>query len=923
MTMKKALKHILCITLSLVMLLSAIPLTEFTAKANEIPEQSEKIAFSSNVEDNYLIITLYNEGINNISFANIVLLFDASILRCRSFKWSDYVVEETNDELFPDFPNRAYNISGFTEIEAEFFNGDVFDESKFDIAIIKFEIIDTAADITQIRVESSVSFSGADIVQNETIEIVLNCSHIDVNNDYFCDKCNNDTYTDTGTFSNGNIEWKFYEDGTLIISGNGDMENYSHGGYGSPWYNFRTEIRKVIIKEGVTSVGNAAFEGCENLTAIELDDSIQSINWRAFAGCKKLADIELPENLTAIGQAAFEECEMLANISFPEKLKSISSSAFAYSGLTGKITIPAGVTEILDSAFTGCNKLTVISVDSGNSVYISENGVLINKREKTLMLYPMGKTQKEYIIPDNIENIAANAFSGNNYIENIVISNSVKNIGFRAFTDCTALKSMKIPMAVRELGGELFDGCTSIKSIYFYGSNILIPYGKYDLCLPKGTSVYGYNNSTAIEYVEYINHVYESEYHKFVSLGDYIGKVEVIDSGSFGSNLTYSVNNLGVLTISGQGDMNDWEGWDNPFIAYRITEIIIENGITSIGNYAFIDYGKVKKVTIPDSVTRIGECAFMSCYSLTSITIPEKVKTIGRQAFSYTHLTKITIQNADTVIESPEPDGSENVPNTIDPETAIYGYNNSTAKKYAENYGNEFVSIDHVHKYTSAITTQPTCGKEGVKTFTCTCGSSYTEAIAKLAAHTWGAWKVTKAATYEAEGREERSCSVCKKTEGRVISKLEYKEIEITATEEVKPLGEDAVLVLSDASVGEIIKNTKGNVSVTDKDGKAVSEKDSVASGMTVTLKDASGKVIDEKTIVVPGDNNGDGKITAADARSALRASVSLDKLNTWQTSASNVDKTAENKITAADARFILRASVGLEKFSEWIKTLK
>ena len=129
--------------------------------------------------------------------------------------------------------------------------------------------------------------------------------------------------------------------------------------------------------------------------------------------------------------------------------------------------------------------------------------------------------------------------------------------------------------------------------------------------------------------------------------------------------------------------------------------------------------------------------------------------------------------------------------------------------------------------------------------------------------------------------------------------------------------------MLSDASVGEIIKNTKGNVSVTDKDGKAVSEKDSVASGMTVTLKDASGKVIDEKTIVVPGDNNGDGKITAADARSALRASVSLDKLNTWQNSASNVDKMAENKITAADARFILRASVNLENFKDWLETVK
>lgn len=81
---------------------------------------------------------------------------------------------------------------------------------------------------------------------------------------------------------------------------------------------------------------------------------------------------------------------------------------------------------------------------------------------------------------------------------------------------------------------------------------------------------------------------------------------------------------------------------------------------------------------------------------------------------------------------------------------------------------------------------------------------------------------------------------------------------------------------------------------------------------MKIVLKDNKGNVTDEKIVVVPGDVDGTGEITAADARLALRASVGLETLTVWETLATNVDEDKQN-ISASDARLILRASVGLE----------
>ena len=133
---------------------------------------------------------------------------------------------------------------------------------------------------------------------------------------------------------------------------------------------------------------------------------------------------------------------------------------------------------------------------------------------------------------------------------------------------------------------------------------------------------------------------------------------DIVDSGTCGaegdgSNLTWTLDREGVLTISGSGDMYDYGLSDAPWygIRSRVKSAVIADGVTSIGYKAFDDCTSLTSVTIPDSVTSIGYKAFDDCTSLTSVTIPDSVTSIGDSAFSgCTSLTSVTIPDSVTSI---------------------------------------------------------------------------------------------------------------------------------------------------------------------------------------------------------------------------------------------------------------------------------
>lgn len=141
------------------------------------------------------------------------------------------------------------------------------------------------------------------------------------------------------------------------------------------------------------------------------------------------------------------------------------------------------------------------------------------------------------------------------------------------------------------------------------------------------------------------------------------------------------------------------------------------------------------------------------------------------------------------------------------------------------------------------------------------------------------------------------------------------------AQETIKVSAENTeIFAVADQSVTDIIEAVSEDVEIVKADGTKAEADDKIASGMQIVIKDEDGVVVDTKTVVVPGDVDGDAEINASDARSALRNSVGLDDLESWGSAAANVD--GEAGVSAADARSILRASVGLDDSKDWLATI-
>ena len=217
------------------------------------------------------------------------------------------------------------------------------------------------------------------------------------------------------------------------------MPNYNS--LGAPWYNNRGKIKKVVIEDGVTSIGNHAFELCPSLTSVTIPNSVKSIGSYAFLYCKGLTSITIPNSVTSIGGFAFEGCSGLTSITIPNSVTSIGDYAFyVCSGLTS-ITIPNSVTSIGSYAFSDCSGLTSITVEKGNTKYDSRDNC-------------------NAIIETNTNKLIAGC-------KNTIIPNSVMSVGESAFYGCSGLTSITIPNSVTSIGNWAFDGCSGLTSITF------------------------------------------------------------------------------------------------------------------------------------------------------------------------------------------------------------------------------------------------------------------------------------------------------------------------------------------------------------------------------------------------------------------------------------------------------------------------
>ena len=166
-------------------------------------------------------------------------------------------------------------------------------------------------------------------------------------------------------------EWYLSGDGTLTVSIEGDMSNYDEGE--TPWDLQRDDIKKIVIKEGVTRIGDYAFAGCKNLTSVEIPNSVKSIGVRAFVECINLPSIEIPNSVTSIEEQAFSRCDDLTSIEIPNSVTSIGYQAFYNCYRLASVTIGNSVTDIAKEAFYALPALTSITFKGSNPPNSLEN----------------------------------------------------------------------------------------------------------------------------------------------------------------------------------------------------------------------------------------------------------------------------------------------------------------------------------------------------------------------------------------------------------------------------------------------------------------------------------------------------------------------------------------------------------------------
>ena len=415
-----------------------------------------------------------------------------------------------------------------------------------------------------------------------------------------------------------NLIWELDDEGTLTISGSGSMDTYSMGT--APWYSeYRSAIKNIIINTDVNTIGKYAFYGCDCLANVTISYGVTNIDCYAFQNCSNLTRVNIPNSVTNIGDAAFYGCSSLTSVMISNNVTSVKGSTFYGCSSMTSATIPNSVTGIAESAFCGCNTLTDVyysgTVSQWNSIQIDNNNdplVFATKHYEYAgswidavaageigdnLFWQLGSQGDLHIrgagaMPDYSSESPAPWSYYSSYIEGIVIEEGVTTIGDSAFAGCSNMTEAAISDSVASVGNYAFSGCSSLRVAHYSGTE------------SQWNSIQIGNNNDPLVYAE---KTYEGSENQLIA------------EGTCGENLFWELFQSGEFDIFGTGLMTDYSA-ENPapwsIYSSQIGWVVINEEVTTIGDYAFAGCNSMEEVAIPESVTSVGSYAFSGCSSL-------------------------------------------------------------------------------------------------------------------------------------------------------------------------------------------------------------------------------------------------------------------------------------------------------------------
>ena len=363
-----------------------------------------------------------------------------------------------------------------------------------------------------------------------------------------------------------NVTWTLNDEGTLTISGTGDMANFTSSKY-VPWNSNIRNIKKVLIENNVTNIGSYAFYDAQNLTSITIPDSVTNIGEFSFYSCNSLTSMQIPKSITSISDLTFAFCSNLE-----------------------KVSIPDSVTNIGHGAFNGCSNLSDIT------------------------------------LPNSVKSIGTDAFYNCSSLKSIIIPDNVDCITYRTFYNCSSMTKITIPESVTTINNEAFYGCQKLNDVYFRGTKAnweTISVGSDNTSLTNATLHYNYN-----ELLEYLT--YTVTYNGKVKItdcntdvnGDYTipSMIEDCPVTTIDYNAFRDCSNLKSIVIPNTVTDINGSAFEN---CTSLSKITLPDSLTWIGGSAFGNCTNLTSITLPANVSDFGDRAFYGCSKLENIYVNE------------------------------------------------------------------------------------------------------------------------------------------------------------------------------------------------------------------------------------------------------------------------------------------------------------